>query len=526
MNIAKPNWGSSFRCVLVMAALLVTTAVTGRADGIVLPPVLVPQQVTMPDQRALLAWKDGVETLVIESAFVGKGTDFAWVVPLPSKPEVFPATRGTLPAAVALMQPTLAEPWPEELWIAAAALLGIGFVTLVIGWRWLNKTTMLRFLGYVLLGLMLVVIFIPSVGKVGQSLPAGVLPGGITVERHQVGDYDVAVLSGTAGDGVVPWLEANGFALGAAAKKVTTEHTTAGGWFVASRVRRDFAQSGRSVPAPLAFRFAAKDAFYPMRLTGAGAEQSLTVELVVFGPSRAEVAGLATRSTAPLSHKEPQAQKGGPWGGLQAIDSRTLSHPELTRWTQGTVVATWLRGKLSPKEMQADLPVRWTGSRVASGINAHTQDDAWLKAALLTGLICFVSSLAVGVTYGNSVPTKKWVRLVALVALTSGATLRALTPTVAVTKHRPSVALKSDGRQVVEAAGYAIKDLPGTASDEMVQAAFSKVLGEFMKDYTIGDAPGEVTLHKLPNGNWRVWFFNAYGQPQFLEDNDVVPNRP
>jgi hypothetical protein len=316
-----------------------------------------------------------------------------------------------------------------------------------------------------------------------------------------VGDYDVAVLSGTAGEGVVAWLEANGFALGAAGKKATTEHTSAGGWFVASRVRRDFAQSGRSVPAPLAFRFAAKDAFYPMRLTGAGAEQSLTVELVIFGPSQAEVVGLATRSAAPLSYQEPQVQTGR-WGGIQATDSRAISHPELTRWTQGTTVATWLRGSLRPKEMQQDLAIRWTGSNASVGLIAHAKEDVWLHASLLVGAICFVGAIVLGLAHGNGVPPKKWVGAIALVALISGITLRALTPTVAVTVHRPSVVLRSNARQVAQAAGYAIKDLPGTASDEMVQAAFSKMLGEFMKDYTI-----------------------AYGQPQFLEDNDVVPNR-
>jgi hypothetical protein len=262
-----------------------------------------------------------------------------------------------------------------------------------------------------------------------------------------------------------------------------------------------------------------------MRLTGAGAEQSLTVELVVFGPSQAEVAGLATRSTAPLNYEKPQAQTGR-WGGIQATDLRSLSHPELTRWTQGATVATWLRGNLSPKEMQDDLAIRWTGSHAALGLSAHTEDDAWLKAALLGTSICFVGAIMLGLKYGNGAPPRKWAGTIALVALTSGTTLRALTPTVPVTKHRPSPILNSYGRQVVETARYALKDLPGTASDEAVQAVFSKVLGEYMKDYTIGDAPGDVTLHKLPDGSWRVWFFNAYGQPRFFEDKDVAPNRP
>ena len=66
------------------ALVLAVAAPNARADGKVYPATLMPQEVAMPDQRALLGWKDGVETLVIESAFVGQGKDFAWVVPLVS----------------------------------------------------------------------------------------------------------------------------------------------------------------------------------------------------------------------------------------------------------------------------------------------------------------------------------------------------------------------------------------------------------------------------------------------------------
>ncbi len=117
-------------------------ATEARADGKVFPAARLPQEVTMPDQRALLAWKDGTETLVIESAFVGQGTDFAWVVPFPTKPEVFAATPGTLPAAVALMQPVIAESTKGSwgLWLALG-LVGLGAVT--FGWGTVGKCTRL-----------------------------------------------------------------------------------------------------------------------------------------------------------------------------------------------------------------------------------------------------------------------------------------------------------------------------------------------------------------------------------------------
>ncbi len=44
-------------------ALLSWGAGVARGDGKVLPPVLMPQEVAMPDQRAILAWSEGVQRM-------------------------------------------------------------------------------------------------------------------------------------------------------------------------------------------------------------------------------------------------------------------------------------------------------------------------------------------------------------------------------------------------------------------------------------------------------------------------------
>ena len=62
-------------------------------------------EVRIPDQRALLWWTNGTERLVIETRFAGQGTNFAWVVPLPSVPKVEPATRGLFPTLTQLLRP-------------------------------------------------------------------------------------------------------------------------------------------------------------------------------------------------------------------------------------------------------------------------------------------------------------------------------------------------------------------------------------------------------------------------------------
>lgn len=578
MRTGKPDKVLGLRIVLTALAvgLLLVSATTGKADGKVFAPVLVPQQVEMPDQRALVAWNEGIETLVIESAFVGKGTDFAWVVPFPSKPEVFPATSGTLPAAVALMQPTVEQPW-SAAWALTIVLGGIGLTALAFGWSTVGKgmrvgvvlsciailslilgaatgsevigwsamavgcaclwplrnwfkqeATMIGTLVVLIIGFLLFGMGTASMGTLRSLAVGGATSGNVTVERQQVGDYDVAIISGREGEGVTTWLDANGFALDDAARKVAEDHATAGGWFVASRVRRAFAESGRSVPAPLAFRFAVEQAVYPMRLTGAGAERPLAVELIVCGPSEAAVTGLITRTVAPLTHDEPKAT-GLRSGGQQSKKGRTISHPELKRWTEGTTMATWLRGELSPDQMQADLTIRWTKRDKAKGLSVLTTEDARDRAAVIGGTLSFIGAMVLGLLHGNGRPPRKPAGVIVLIALTVTGAFRVLTPTIAA-EHLKAGVPWYELVEIPTVAAMALFALPSDADDEAVNAAFAKALGDFTKDddrprLRIGDAPGEVMLHKLPDRRWRVWFFNAYGQPDFFPGTDMPVGR-
>jgi hypothetical protein len=68
-----------------LCAVLATPS--ARGDGMVFPEVFSPK-VEIPNQQALIHWADGMERLVIETSFLGEGTNFAWVVPLPAVPEL------------------------------------------------------------------------------------------------------------------------------------------------------------------------------------------------------------------------------------------------------------------------------------------------------------------------------------------------------------------------------------------------------------------------------------------------------
>ena len=66
--------------------------------------------VAIPDQSALLVWDDGRETLVISSAFVGEGTEFAWLIPLPAPPAIEPSTAGLFPTLRGMTAPDVRQP--------------------------------------------------------------------------------------------------------------------------------------------------------------------------------------------------------------------------------------------------------------------------------------------------------------------------------------------------------------------------------------------------------------------------------
>jgi hypothetical protein len=104
--------------------LLLFLPVAARADGMVVPTIAYPAKVTIPDQRALICFSNGVERLVIETRFTGSGTNFAWVVPLPRQPVIEEATTGLFPTLQYLFRPEIVHDVPKHYaWIIALAWL-------------------------------------------------------------------------------------------------------------------------------------------------------------------------------------------------------------------------------------------------------------------------------------------------------------------------------------------------------------------------------------------------------------------
>ena len=104
--------------------LLLFLPLSALADGMVIPTVAYPAKITIPDQRALICFSNGTERLVIETRFTGAGTNFAWVVPLPSQSVIEEATTGLFPTLQYLFRPEFIHDVPRYYpWIFALAWL-------------------------------------------------------------------------------------------------------------------------------------------------------------------------------------------------------------------------------------------------------------------------------------------------------------------------------------------------------------------------------------------------------------------
>ena len=557
--------------LLLTAAFLAGPAPALRADGVILVPVAAPP-VTMPDQRALLIWheKEQTETLVIESRFAGAGHDFAWVVPLPSKPEVKPATSGTLPALAASFRPAIAKPWEltPDLCVGLAPLavlalffgvgLGIriylrcwavflvglglflvsslffeeqgpgaaGFSVLILGTLFGAAVILWQVAGHKMawgwivlplgvFGLAIAPAFQHVRGDSDEPVPAGV-----QVERSTVGGYDVALLSGSSADGIIQWLHDHQFALPAAASPVVAEHTADGGYFVATRLRREADNPLPTAPAPLVFTFKTPRPVYPMKLTGTGATRPLDLELFVFGDQRASVNGLAVQACAPVEFSAALPD-GAARKSPETVDTIQLSHPALRSLCAGTTVATHLTGTFSPGRMDRDLTVLWQPFTKTEGLLKYVRADMAWRALVAATAVLIWGVLVIAVRCGLRRPPALPACAVFLAAAIAAGAAWSSRPTVPIVYGVPMVndLELATLRELTAAVDQDVFDLKMQKPTEtQLHEVFQRAVKEgkyYLPQIHEGDAPGDYRTIRLPDGTWQIDLIDHHGREIF-----------
>lgn len=533
------------------------------ADGKVFsPPIAYAVEVRIPDQRALLWWTNGVERLVIETRFTGQGTNFAWVVPLPSVPKVEAASRGLFPTLTHLLRPQIVHFPPRVvlfvafcsslIWImvtvrnetkmrwtdlAASVVLGLslfasGDLGLMIcaplcmaaaayGTYQVRRRQespavilLLLFLVFTFCGM-----FMPALGKAkGGSDSVEVL------DRQLAGVFETTTLTARDPNALRDWLNTNGYVLPKDVEPVIADYLRDGWVFVASKVRRDTGAADTNSLHPLSFTFAAKEPVYPLRLTGVG-NGPLEVDLFVFGPERAKVDGFTVLECRPVEYPPTKPAAVERWRPDPAV--LPMAHPGLREAAPTAALVTRLSGKLSPGQMRQDAVIRWDGFGEARDIRYSTR-GALMTALNWTGsAFCLFVLGVVIVSRVRGVEPNTYSRatmLAGCVVIVITGIVYFILPVVPV-KLEKRFARYSDAKNQFYAVRFALVDeLPTNApvTLESARAAIQRGLpfhltNGMSRPYSFAireeDSPYNYSLRAVPGGV-EVLFHDAWGRPE------------
>ncbi len=341
-----------------------------RGDGKVFPRAAVSTAVEIPDQRALIHFADGTERLVVETAFVGRGTNFVWVMPVPSTPKIEAVSRGLFPTLQTVFQPQVifkVRPYFVWMWtVAALVWLGI--------WCLQHRPALLAVLYLLLAGGLVVLFLLPSLATAkARSLTSGLAAAVQVLARERVGIYDVTTITSKEPDALLRWLQEQGFAASPKIIPVVRDYVAQGWVFVLARLAREADDSNPATPHPLAFTFKTDKPVYPLRLTGVE-NPSCRIDLYVFGLGRARVPGFKVvrceKPSYPVAGSAPRFEAG----------PLRIRHAQLAAFVTNAAVATKLSAELTPAEMNRDAEISWTACSV-HGATVYTSSAAIILAA-------------------------------------------------------------------------------------------------------------------------------------------------
>jgi hypothetical protein len=428
-------------CVVLMAS-----AGWALADGMVFPEA-VHAKVEIPDQQALIHFSGGTQRLVIETSFVAEGTNFAWVVPLPSTPLITPVSADFFQGLQYAFQPELVHNvrpyYAGILFVLGLAFLGARGLKDEVSWLSDVPLCLLMGLGAALVGkhyaygvvaagfalgmrtlpsaptnyaltlltgtgFAVFLTFAPRslgelsiVNTLGSAESMETVAGVTVLSVQRVGVFDTTTISGQTPDAVITWLNRHGFHVPSNAKPVINSYVEDGWVFVASKTRRTHLVDGPAALHPLAFTFAADNPVYPTRLT-ALASNVCAIQLYVFGERGAAARGFTTICRDEIV-RDGRSRKGTPQGGFR------ISNPEVAALIGNSAVGTKLFAKLTPQQMASDVKIRPAGSR-SKGRSVYSHSGAAGIACNIAVPMAAFAWLFVGLSQGGWTVDNRWIR--------------------------------------------------------------------------------------------------------------------
>ena len=255
------------------------------ADGFFIPEV----RENLPDipiQRAVVTYREGTETLIIESTLNGSGKNFGWIIPVPGEPlrfeKVSPGLLKTLSARIgSKINHTRLDRgmFGLPMSVTFAILIAIGCLSVIL-WGKKGVFGFLLAFGLSFFGLPMFISYM-------AALPPGFMVDSPVEIRHRqvVGNYEVFVLDARNSLEFDQWLKDNRFSTLPERALLIIDHYIADGWyFVVARLQTT--GGGASTPHPVLPEFETDNPVYPMQLT-ALPETNVHLEIFVIADKQA-----------------------------------------------------------------------------------------------------------------------------------------------------------------------------------------------------------------------------------------------
>lgn len=215
----------------MILAFLVVCSCPVAADGGYVPkmaPEGDTQNLTEPTQRAVIAHFDGKQCMTLQVSFKGSASEFAWLIPTPSRPVL---KRGHSKTFKIMHYATAS---PVQYWFDADSLV-------------IESAFMAR------------------ASSSGSKMSVEVL------ERKLVGDYDTTVLRAKSATDLLDWLHKHGYRVTGKLKPVIEDYLRKGWVFTAARINTASLQNNskqkEGMLEPLQLQFSCKHPVYPLKIS-------------------------------------------------------------------------------------------------------------------------------------------------------------------------------------------------------------------------------------------------------------------
>lgn len=360
--------------------MLLLSAAIAYADGVYFPDRAFRKLPEISSQRAIISHKEGVETLIVESALNAEGESFGWIIPLPSEPVEF----RKVPTELLNVFSNNLE--PEIIHESITGPLTIFFLVTVLSVFSIFFRVKLSVLLSILIILFFCAVLIgPNLGsnlgtkggpRAGKAIPVQ----GVEIRKHlDIGSYEVIVIKAASTGDINNWLDKNEFAqIPPAGISIVNDYIKQNWVFVASKLKRK--AGGLSAPHPMLLKFPVSKPVYPMRLTSL-AGSDIFLRLFVVGNQRAvidasgktlsdipamEVADQyleISKQTSALNEKYKPIYKTSPYeypvfkGGTF---NQIISHPFAQEIIWSGSIVTSFAGKVTPAQMENDYHLSYS----------------------------------------------------------------------------------------------------------------------------------------------------------------------